>query len=53
MIPESTFIHITDVIKLCIEQNKKVGMYPVSGDHWMDMGQIDELKIMTERLESI
>ncbi len=49
-IPADTFIHITDVIKTCIDEGERVGMYPVSGDHWMDMGQMDELRIMTERL---
>ncbi len=53
MIPKNTFIHITDVIKKCIDQNKKVGMYPISGERWMDMGQMEELQIMAERLENI
>ena len=53
MIPNNTFIHITEVIKMCIDQNKKVGMYPISGDRWMDMGQMDELQIITERLENM
>ena len=50
LIPAGTFIHITDIIKTCIDQKKRVGMYPISGDHWMDMGQMDELQIMTSRL---
>ncbi len=50
MIPPNTFVHITDVLKLCIDQGKSVGMYPISGDRWMDMGQMDELQIMAERL---
>lgn len=49
-IPDNTFIHITDVLKDCINDGKRVGMYPISGDKWMDMGQMDELQIMTERL---
>ena len=53
MIPPDTFIHITDVIKTCIDKNRKVGMYPISGDRWMDMGQMDELQIMTQRLENM
>ena len=50
MIPENTFIHITDIIKKCIDQGKRIGMYPISGDRWLDMGQMDELQIMAERL---
>lgn len=51
MIPKDTFIHITDVIKDCINHKMNVGMYPIAGDHWMDMGQMDELQIMTARLQ--
>ena len=51
MIPDNTFIHITDVLKLCIDKGIRVGMYPISGDHWLDMGQMDELQIMTSRLQ--
>ncbi len=51
MIPDNTFIHITDVLKSCIEKGMSIGMYPVSGDHWLDMGQMDELQIMTSRLQ--
>ncbi len=49
-IPQDTFIHITDVIKKCIESGKKVGTYRVSEEHWLDMGQLDELEKMKERL---
>lgn len=52
-IPDNTFIHITDVIKNCISTGRKVGMYPISGDRWLDMGQMDELQVMTESLASI
>lgn len=52
-IPEGEFVHITDVIQTCIDEGESVGMYPVSEDNWMDMGQMDELQKMTERLEEI
>ncbi len=52
MIPQNTFIHITEVLKKCINTGKKVGMYPISGERWLDMGQMDELQIMTKRLLS-
>ena len=51
-IPKNTFIHITDVIDECIRQGKKVGIYPVSEHAWMDMGQMEELEKMRERLGS-
>lgn len=53
MIPSNTFIHITDVLKECIDQKKRVGMYPISGDKWLDMGQMDELQIMSSRLSNM
>lgn len=50
-IPEGTFIHITDVIQKCIDKGKNVGAYPISEEHWLDMGQLDELKKMQTALE--
>lgn len=52
MIPENTFIHITDVIQQCIEERKKVGIFPIDDDAWMDMGQLDELEKMKIKIES-
>lgn len=49
-IPEKTFYHITDLIKSYIENGKKVGTYPISEKSWLDMGQIEEMKNMIERL---
>lgn len=50
-IPENTFIHITDIIQNCIKEGDKVGIYPVNESAWMDMGQLEELEKMRERLE--
>ncbi len=52
MIPKDTFIHITDLIQNCINQGEKVGIYPISEHAWMDMGQMEELEKMRERLGS-
>ena len=49
-IPSDTFIHITDIIQNCIDNNEKVGIYPISEHVWMDMGQMEELEKMRERL---
>ena len=49
-IPIDTFIHITDVIQMCIDKGLRVGVYTVSEENWMDMGQLDELKKMREKL---
>ncbi|NLJ96379.1 MAG: NTP transferase domain-containing protein [Clostridiales bacterium] len=49
-IPSDTFIHITDIIQSCIDNNEKVGIYPISENAWLDMGQMEELEKMRERL---
>lgn len=51
-IPKDTFINITDVIQNCIDMGEKVGIYPISENAWMDMGQMEELEKMRERLGS-
>lgn len=50
MIPEHTFIHITDIIEKCIATGKKVGAYFIMEEGWLDMGQLDKLSYMKERL---
>lgn len=52
IIPPDTFIHITDLIQKCIEQNKRVGMYLIDEDSWMDMGQMEELEKMKRKLHT-
>ncbi|MCR5107242.1 MAG: NTP transferase domain-containing protein [Lachnospiraceae bacterium] len=51
-IPENTRIDITDVIENCVKKGKKVGVYLISEDSWMDMGQMEELKRMEKRLNA-
>ncbi len=50
IIPKDTFIHITDLIQNCIDQGERVGMYPINEQAWLDMGQLEELEKMKERL---
>lgn len=52
-IPQDRFIHITDIIEKCIADGERVGCYLISDDAWMDMGQLDELEKMKERLGSL
>ncbi|GAB6155725.1 nucleotidyltransferase family protein [Desulfosporosinus burensis] len=49
-IPPDTFIHITDVIQNCIDVGERVGVYPVCESAWLDMGNMEELERMKERL---
>lgn len=50
LIPENTFIHITDLIQQCIDEGRNVGVFKISEDKWLDMGQLDELERMKEKL---
>ncbi|MBO4521342.1 MAG: nucleotidyltransferase family protein [Alphaproteobacteria bacterium] len=50
-IKDGVFIHMTDLIERYIAQGKKVGCFPIAGDAWLDMGQIEEMKKMTAVLE--
>jgi dTDP-glucose pyrophosphorylase len=51
IIEENTFIHLPQIVEKCMKENKKVSVYPITEKSWMDMGQIDEMKEMTSRLE--
>lgn len=50
LIPKNTKIDITDMIQLCIDKGLRVGTYLISEDDWLDMGQMEELKRMKDRL---
>lgn len=48
---EGKFIHLPNIAKRYIEKGSKVGVFPVPGDTWMDMGQISGMEEMVKRLE--
>lgn len=43
-------VDFPEIIEKCMAEGKKVGIYPISEDAWLDMGQFDELEKMRERL---
>lgn len=49
-IPEHTFYHITDLAERLMKQGKQVGMYPISEDSFLDMGEFEEMHRMEEKL---
>lgn len=49
-IPKETFIHMTDVVQKCMNEGKPVGVFPISENQWSDMGQIDEMEKMKEKM---
>ena len=50
LIPKSKFYHITHLIEDAKNQGKKVGVYPIDDDDWIDVGQWAEYKKAMERL---
>jgi dTDP-glucose pyrophosphorylase len=50
-IPDDTFIHITDIIQNCIDNGKKIGVYPVSENQWLDMGNHEDMEKMRNKLQ--
>ena len=51
MIPEGTFYHMTDLVKDSIKNGMQVGIYPVSEDAFLDMGEFEEMQRMEEKLK--
>lgn len=49
-IPENKFYHITELVNEYIERGEKVGVFPVSENAWLDMGQFKEMEKMLEKL---
>lgn len=49
-IADNENIGFPDIIERIKEDNKKVGIYPIHEDAWLDMGQFDELSRMEKKL---
>ncbi|MCH5191129.1 MAG: NTP transferase domain-containing protein [Oscillospiraceae bacterium] len=45
-------VDFPEIIEKCREKGKKIGVYPIGENDWMDMGQPEELEKMRERLET-
>jgi NDP-sugar pyrophosphorylase family protein len=44
LIPKDKFFHITDLITMLVLSGNKIGVYPVSENSYLDIGQWDEYK---------
>lgn len=49
-IPENKFFHITHLIEAVKSEGKKVGVFPIDDDAWIDVGQWAEYRKVVERL---
>lgn len=52
-IPDDVMFHMTDLISVVMKNGGKVGMYPVSEDSFLDMGEFSEMKRMEEKLNIV
>lgn len=50
LIPKGKFYHITHLVEDAKNQGKKVGVFPIDDDDWIDVGQWAEYKKAVERL---
>ena len=50
VIPENEVYHITDLIKTVKDQGKKVGVFPIDEEAWIDIGQWVEYQKAVDRL---
>ena len=50
LIPENKFYHITDLIKDAKNLGRKIGVYPIDDELWIDVGQWSEYKKAVARL---
>ena len=49
-IPKDTFYHMTDLADKLLQEGRRVGMYPISEDSFLDMGEFEEMHRMEEKL---
>lgn len=49
-IPLDTFFHMTDLTDVLLAEGKQVGMYPISEDSFLDMGEFEEMRRMEKKL---
>ena len=50
-IPKDTFFHMTHLADHLMKAGRKVGMYPVSEDSFLDMGELEEMRRMEAKLD--
>ena len=50
LIPNDTFFHMTHLVQESMRKNQNVGVYPISEESFLDMGEFKEMKRMEEKL---
>lgn len=49
-IKKDMVLPITDIIQQCLDEGERVGTYLIDEENWMDMGQLEELEKMKEKM---
>lgn len=49
-IPDDTEFHMTDLIEMMIDKGKRIAMYPISEDSFLDMGEFEEMYQMEKKI---
>lgn len=49
-IPEDTFFHMTHLAEKLMNEGLQVGMYPISEESFLDMGEFEEMRRMEDKL---
>lgn len=52
LIPENIVYNMTDLIDDCMKNKMQVGVFPISENSFLDMGQFEELRKMEERISA-
>ena len=52
-IPADTMYHMTHLVEKVMQEGGRVGMYPISEDSFLDMGEFDEMHRMEEKLNIV
>lgn len=52
-IPDDELFHMTDLIEEVISNGKRIGVYPIGEDSFLDMGEFAEMKRMEQKLNII
>lgn len=50
-IEPNKYLDMTSLINICLQNNQKVGTYPITDNAWLDMGEFKEMQNMIERLK--
>lgn len=53
LIPDKEMFHMTQLLDKAMINGEKVGVYPISEDSFLDMGEFDEMRRMEEKLQNV